>query len=163
MDGDDSDISLDEKEEARGLGGKVPLQGAPTRGPRPQGSSALSEERAGLWPLGPSEMMVLRGTSSVAARPERPGESLTLLVGGGDSSEKRVVPLGASVAALVVGAVGKSPSWEVPPPPPQRTEEVATAVGGRPLAHGAPVSPDLGSSKVEASVALPPPPPPPPQ
>jgi hypothetical protein len=40
---------------------RCPPQGAPTGGPRPQGSLVLPEERAGVWPLGPSELMVLQG------------------------------------------------------------------------------------------------------
>jgi hypothetical protein len=47
-DDNDFDVFSDEEEEAWGFGGKVPLQGAPARGLRPQGSSALLEERAGV-------------------------------------------------------------------------------------------------------------------
>jgi hypothetical protein len=46
---------------------------------------------------------VLRGASSSVPRPERPGRSLTLLEGGGDASEQRAAPSGASVAAPVAG------------------------------------------------------------
>jgi hypothetical protein len=60
LDGEDFDIYSDE-EEVQGFRGMVPPQGAPTGGPRPKGSSVLSEEMAGVWPLGPSEMMTLRG------------------------------------------------------------------------------------------------------
>jgi hypothetical protein len=66
----DFDIFSDEKEE-QGFRGVVPPQGAPTGGP--QGSSVLSEERAGVWSLGPCEMMVLWGVATSVPRPERPG------------------------------------------------------------------------------------------
>jgi hypothetical protein len=66
------------------------------------------------------------------------------------------------MTALGAGAIGKS-SEEVPSPSPQRIEEEATATGGRPSAHDALVSPDLGSSTIEVSAALPLLPPPPPQ
>jgi hypothetical protein len=54
-----------------------------------------------------------------------------------------------------------------PPPgrylrPPRRTEEAAMATRGRPPAHDAPVSPNLGSSTAEVSIILPLLPPPPP-
>jgi hypothetical protein len=84
-----------------------------------------------------------------------------LLVGGEDATAPRTAPSGASTVVPVVGAAGKSPSGEVPSPPPQKTEEAATPAEGRPPAPDALVCPDLGSSAVEASIALPPPPPPP--
>jgi hypothetical protein len=58
-DNEDFDIFSIDDEEAWGFRGEVPLQEAPAKGPRPQGSSVLPKERAGAWPLGPGEMTVL--------------------------------------------------------------------------------------------------------
>jgi hypothetical protein len=85
-DGEDLDIFSDE-EEAQGFRGVVPPQGAPARRPRPQGSLVPPEERAGVWPLGPYEMTVLREGTTSAPRPKRPEGILTLPGGGGDASE----------------------------------------------------------------------------
>jgi hypothetical protein len=77
----------------------------------------LLEERAGVWPLDPSELMVLRGASSSMLRPERPEGSLTLLGGDGDASRQRAACSGASMAAPEVGTTGKSSFGEIPSPP----------------------------------------------
>jgi hypothetical protein len=76
----------------------------------------LPEERAGAWPLSPSEMMVLRGSATSAPRPGRPGGSPTLSEGGGDVLGLRVVPSGTSMSAPEAGATGKS-FEEVSSPP----------------------------------------------
>jgi hypothetical protein len=60
-DDEDFDIFSDKEKKAWGFSGEEPPQGAPTRGLMPQGSLMVPKERAGVWPLSPSELMVLRG------------------------------------------------------------------------------------------------------
>jgi hypothetical protein len=130
----------------------VPPEGAPAGGPRPQGSSVLPEERAGVWPLGPSEMMVLLGVLPRRRGPKGPREP--------DAPGRRWRCLGAEGCPLwdvddcTRGGGDRQILRGGSSAPPQRTEKVAAAVGGRPLAHDALVSPDLGSSMVEVSIAL---------
>jgi hypothetical protein len=113
-DSDDGDFDIFSDEEEQGFRGLVPSQGAPTE--RPQGSSVLLEERAGAWPLSPSEMMVLRGSATSALRLDWLGGSPTLPEGGRDALGSRAVPSRTSMSAPEAGAVGKS-FEEVPPPP----------------------------------------------
>jgi hypothetical protein len=90
----------------------VPPQGAPASGgARPQGSSLLLEERARVWPLGPSELMELWGASASVSRPKGPRGSLMLLGGGGDASRQKAARSEASMAMPEAGQQVNNPLW----------------------------------------------------